>query len=253
MEFPEKLSTLRRREGLSQEQLADKLGVTRQSVSKWESGSAAPELGKLIALSELFGVSVDYLVKAYVEEPKLPMEGESDTARIERKLDALARKESHALYQFTSQTRLFGVPLVSIRFGRDRSPTRDTLAIGILAIGNFSVGLVSIGMISLGGLSLGMISLGALALGAVSIGALAVGVSAVGVYAVGVAASGLRLAMGVAASGAAAVGREASGSHVLLWGDGLTRVQVSQFLATHCSELSPPLRALLSFLGVHLA
>ena len=62
MQFSEKLSQLRRKAGLSQEQLADRLGVTRQSVSKWESGTAVPELGKLIALSELFEVSVDYLV-----------------------------------------------------------------------------------------------------------------------------------------------------------------------------------------------
>ena len=60
--FSEKLLELRRREGLSQEQLADRLGVTRQSVSKWESGAAVPELSKLVALSDLFSVSVDYLV-----------------------------------------------------------------------------------------------------------------------------------------------------------------------------------------------
>lgn len=48
MHFSEKLITLRRKAGLSQEQLADRLGVTRQSVSKWESGAAMPELGKLI-------------------------------------------------------------------------------------------------------------------------------------------------------------------------------------------------------------
>ena len=63
MTFSEKLMDLRRKEGLSQEQLADKLGVTRQSVSKWESGTAMPELQKLIAISELFAVSLDYLVK----------------------------------------------------------------------------------------------------------------------------------------------------------------------------------------------
>lgn len=50
MQFSEKLMRLRRKAGLSQEQLADQLGVTRQSVSKWESGAAMPELGKLIAL-----------------------------------------------------------------------------------------------------------------------------------------------------------------------------------------------------------
>ncbi len=48
MDFSEKLIDLRRREGWSHEQLAEELGVTRQSVSKWEMGTAMPELGKLI-------------------------------------------------------------------------------------------------------------------------------------------------------------------------------------------------------------
>ncbi len=60
MDFSEKLMDLRRREGWSQERLAEELGVTRQSVSKWEMGTAMPELGKLIALSDLFGVTIDY-------------------------------------------------------------------------------------------------------------------------------------------------------------------------------------------------
>lgn len=68
MEFSQKLADLRRREGFSQEQLADRLGVTRQSVSKWEGGAAMPDIGKLISLSELFDVSVDYLVKDYLED-----------------------------------------------------------------------------------------------------------------------------------------------------------------------------------------
>ena len=59
MMFSEKLICLRRERGLSQEQLADQLGVTRQSVSKWESGAAMPELVKLISLSELFDVTLD--------------------------------------------------------------------------------------------------------------------------------------------------------------------------------------------------
>jgi transcriptional regulator with XRE-family HTH domain len=60
MTFSEKLTRLRRQQGMSQEQLADRMDVTRQSVSKWESGAAMPELGKLTALSELFRVSLDY-------------------------------------------------------------------------------------------------------------------------------------------------------------------------------------------------
>ena len=57
----EKIYTLRRKSGLSQEQLAEKIGVSRQSISKWEGGQSVPELEKLIALSRCFGVSMDEL------------------------------------------------------------------------------------------------------------------------------------------------------------------------------------------------
>ena len=67
MGFGEKLIKLRKQKGMSQEQLGMQLGITRQSVSKWESGSTLPELSKLIAISEIFGVSVDYLVKDEME------------------------------------------------------------------------------------------------------------------------------------------------------------------------------------------
>lgn len=59
----EKIYTLRKKSGLSQEQLAEKLNVSRQAVSKWESGISMPESEKLILLSEFFGVSVDDLIK----------------------------------------------------------------------------------------------------------------------------------------------------------------------------------------------
>ena len=58
----EKILIERKKSGLSQGQLADMLGVTRQSVSKWESGAAVPELAKLVAIAEVVGVSLDYLV-----------------------------------------------------------------------------------------------------------------------------------------------------------------------------------------------
>ena len=91
MTFSEKLPALRRKAGLSQEQLADRLGVTRQSVSKWESGTAMPELVKLISLSELFDVSVDYLVKDWMEEPEDTGGGDDlsvqQAVRLEKKVD----------------------------------------------------------------------------------------------------------------------------------------------------------------------
>lgn len=62
MKLSEKLYSLRRRSGLSQEQAAERLGVSRQAVSKWEGGQSVPEADKLVALSRLYGVTTDYLL-----------------------------------------------------------------------------------------------------------------------------------------------------------------------------------------------
>ena len=62
MELSQKIYELRTGSGLSQLDLAEKLGVSRQSVSKWETGQAVPDLDKLIRLADLFGISVDELV-----------------------------------------------------------------------------------------------------------------------------------------------------------------------------------------------
>ena len=59
----ERIQELRKGKGLSQEQIADVLGVSRQAVSKWESGQSLPEIEKLLSMSELFGVTIDYILK----------------------------------------------------------------------------------------------------------------------------------------------------------------------------------------------
>lgn len=63
MKLQDKLQMLRKKNGYSQEQLADELGVARQTIGKWENGQAVPELSGLIRLSELYGVTVDRIVK----------------------------------------------------------------------------------------------------------------------------------------------------------------------------------------------
>ncbi len=63
MNLADKIQKLRKEHGFSQETFAEKLGVSRQSVSKWESGSALPDTEKIILMSDLFGVSTDYLLK----------------------------------------------------------------------------------------------------------------------------------------------------------------------------------------------
>ncbi len=62
MEFHNKLYELRRQKGFSQEELANRLNVSRQTVSKWEVGESDPDMENLVAISELFGVSLDELV-----------------------------------------------------------------------------------------------------------------------------------------------------------------------------------------------
>lgn len=67
MIFADKLIHLRKKAGWSQEELAEQMNVTRQSVSKWEGAQSVPDLEKMVRLSELFGVSTDYLLKDEIE------------------------------------------------------------------------------------------------------------------------------------------------------------------------------------------
>ena len=70
MKLSEKIILCRRRAGLSQEGLAEQVGVSRQAVSKWECGDAVPEPAKLLALSRLFGVTADWLLDDALGEPE---------------------------------------------------------------------------------------------------------------------------------------------------------------------------------------
>lgn len=63
MKFNEKLVMLRKQHNLSQEQVAEKLGVARQTISKWELGETTPEMDKLIIISELYNITLDELMK----------------------------------------------------------------------------------------------------------------------------------------------------------------------------------------------
>lgn len=63
MKLSEKIAGERKKQGWSQEELAERLGVSRQAVSKWESGQSVPDLAKILRLSEIFGVTTDYLLK----------------------------------------------------------------------------------------------------------------------------------------------------------------------------------------------
>ena len=84
MIFADKLIQLRKKAGWSQEELAEQMGVTRQSVSKWEGAQSVPDLEKIIHLSALFGVSTDYLLKDEIEEAErmIPSDDVSTLRRV---------------------------------------------------------------------------------------------------------------------------------------------------------------------------
>ena len=68
MILADKIINLRKKNGWSQEELAERLGVSRQSVSKYEGAQSVPDLDKILKLSEIFGVTTDYLIKDDIEE-----------------------------------------------------------------------------------------------------------------------------------------------------------------------------------------
>ena len=70
MTFSDKLIALRKKAGWSQEELAERLNVSRQSVSKWEGAQSMPDIDKIVQLSSLFGVTTDYLLKDGQDDPQ---------------------------------------------------------------------------------------------------------------------------------------------------------------------------------------
>jgi transcriptional regulator with XRE-family HTH domain len=219
MRFGIKLQRLRKEQGLSQETLAETLGVSRQAVSKWESGQSWPETDKLIALSELFGTSLDSLVK--------DTEGRPDSGASPGVVGGWDPRYQGFSYEYKSKRTLFGLPLVHVNIGYGRRRAKGIFAVssgvatGFVALGLVSIGLVSLGIVGLGLLAFGVTAAGLLlaagvtavgtvAVGAVASGVFALGAVAAGVYAVGAVAGGLHFAIGDHASGIVAVGKTAA-------------------------------------------
>ena len=94
MTFGEKLQSLRQRAGMSQDQLAERLEVSRQAVSRWERDETMPETDKVVALADIFGVTTDYLLRPQPEQAK-PEEKQPPRERqdwVERVLAFAKRK-----------------------------------------------------------------------------------------------------------------------------------------------------------------
>ena len=166
MNFAEHLMALRKQRGWSQEELGSQIGVTRQTVSKWEMGQSTPELEKLVELSR--------------HDP------------WEEPVHRTGARPYGIFYEYISPVKVFNLPLVHIRLGYGPQVAKGIVAIGNLAVGVVAIGSCSLGVISLGGLCLGLL----LALGGVSFGLIALGGLAVGGFAVGGCAVGQWLAAG---------------------------------------------------------
>lgn len=192
----DKLARLRREAGYTQEQLAELLDVSRQSISKWESNAAYPETEKLIRLGELYGCSMDYLLKEEVTDP---------SAVAPKAQASRPRRMQDWSFEWKSQRTVRGIPLVHIHFGIGKT-AKGILAVGLAAKGICSVGIFSMGLLSFGVFSLGLLALGAFSLGGLSAGALALGLLAFGGIALGIVACG-GVAVGCFAAGGVAIGK----------------------------------------------
>ncbi|MGN0814479.1 MAG: helix-turn-helix domain-containing protein [Candidatus Coproplasma sp.] len=234
----DKIAQERRKINLTQEQLAYKLGVTRQAVSRWEADVAYPETEKLIKLSVIFGCTVDYLLNDGAENcnrgsqcgetcnQSSAQNGGAANDRYDTQNGAadgnrggiyggarisnfgrvgLGIPLSEIYYEYKSERTLFGLPLVHINMGLGRT-AKGFIAIGIKAQGVISMGVFSMGVLALGVFSLGILAFGAFALALLAaFGAVAAGLIAVGAVAAGFIALGA-VAIGAFADGALAVG-----------------------------------------------
>ena len=216
MKFQDKIQKLRKEKGLSQEELAEMLQVSRQSVSKWESGQTYPETDKLVILSEIFGVTVDSLLK----------DGEPEADRENRVYEPYWTTRGR-LYEYKSETYINGLPLVHINIGFGIKKAKGIIAIGNIATGLISIGLITTGLLSFGLIGIGLLSfsllaIGLLAIGSVSIGVISIGAIAFGIftlgavsigfYSIGALAVASRVAIGDHAYAHIAVGRTVSGT-----------------------------------------
>ena len=202
MDFRERLFDLRRQAGLSQEDLANLLNVTRQAVQKWEAGTSRPDMDNLVSLAEYFKVSLDYLVMGKeLSPPPSP---------------TVVNNYYRPWYEYRSKRTLFGLPLVHINSGPGLRVAKGIIAVGNISIGVFSVGGLALGLFSFGGLALGLllvlagVGVGAVAWGGVAVGVLSGGGFALGWFAIGGIARGVYSAGGIVSASKIAVGGVAS-------------------------------------------
>lgn len=198
----EKIADCRKKMGLTQEQLAEILGVKRQTVSRWEVDSAFPETDTLMKMSRLFGVSCDYLLNYDASAHEREQPCENTCGRF-----VFDFKAVH--FEYVSKAHIGKLPLVHINVGFGRV-AKGFFSVGLVSVGVFSVGLVSLGLVTFGLLCLGLLSFASISAGVVAFGGVAVGFIALGGVAVGA------FSMGGCAIGAFACGGYAYGSFIAI-------------------------------------
>ncbi len=192
MDFNMNLYYLRKKKGLSQEDLALKLNVARQTVSKWELGDTIPDMDKLIALSKIFEVSIDELV------------GKSDIIEESNIAEKPGQRKIH--YEYASSKKLFGLPLIHINIGFGIYKAKGIIAIGNISFGLISIGILALGLLCFGPLAIGVLSLASVALGIFSFGGIAFGIVAIGGISIGIISIG-GVAIGLYSIGGVAVAK----------------------------------------------
>ena len=245
----EKIYELRKKKHLTQEELADRVGVSRQAVSKWENGETYPETEKLIELCKLFGVSSDDILFGKETQEGNSAEAASSSEKAEeggKEKFFLARTGTPLHYEYVSKTKVFGLPLVHINFGLGAYRAKGIFAFGNIATGFFSFGLVSLGLLSFGILSVGLLAFGTFAFALAAFGAIGVGalVSFGGISVGGLLSFG-GVAVGNLAIGGAAIGRYAVGGYA----NGFLAVGNSVAKGEHAFVVPEQLNELLAYLS----
>lgn len=136
MILADKIIENRKKNGWSQEELADRLGVSRQSVSKWEGAQAVPDMKKIIQMSEVFGVSTDYLLRDDMETPAAPDVAPVDNG-LEETVRTVSMEEASAFLEHNEKSAVMvstGVMLCIL------SPIVVILLAGLSEAGKISLG-----------------------------------------------------------------------------------------------------------------
>lgn len=203
MTLGEKIYILRTEHGLSQEAFGESLGVSRQSVSKWETNQSVPELDKIVAICDLFGVTTDYLLRDNME---MGVREQVEPASYVAGHGGYSSQKLH--YEYKSKKMIGNLPLIHIHFGLGLYRAK-----GVIAIGNIAEGALAVGFLAVGGLPIGLISVGLFAFAVLAVGILAFGSFAFGVITAG-AVSVWIFSMGALSFGQFAFGAYARGAQV---------------------------------------